>query len=304
MNTFWLALDDFANDGSIRRLCVTSGNRVDIIITSMRKGRYLRVMLTGVAAALILIGLAPAGASSANISHPYKAISQIPDGSIVSLSPQHNDYVELANISNGPRLLGVAVASNDSLIAVDPGEGKVQVATSGTATVLVSTLNGSVNVGDQVAVSPFNGVGMKALDGSRIVGLAQTAFSHDSPGATTEQVKDKSGHATSVQVGYVQVNIAIGTNGADANLNSLQRFVKQVTGRTVSNFRIITSLVVASVALVALAALIYASIYGGIISVGRNPLAQQAVFHSLGSVLAMAAITAAISGGTIFLLLR
>lgn len=261
-------------------------------------------MLTGVAATLIVLGLAPAGASSANISHPYKATTSVPDGSLVSLSSQRNDYVEPANIGNGSRLLGVAVASNDSLIAVDPGSGKVQVATSGTATVLVSTLDGNINIGDQIAVSPFNGIGMKALAGSRVIGLAQTAFNGNSPGATTEQVKDKNGQTTSIQMGSVQINIAIGTDGADANLNTLQRFVKDVTGHTVSTFRVATSLAVAAVALVALGALIYASIYGGIISVGRNPLAQRAVFRSLGSVLAMAGITAAISGGTIFLLLR
>jgi len=40
------------------------------------------------------------------------------------------------------------------------------------------------------------------------------------------------------------------------------------------------------------------------ISIGRNPLAKYAVFRTLGSVLAMAGLTALIAGLTIFFLLR
>lgn len=273
----------------------------------MRKQGYLRLFVTGVGSALIVLGLAPAGASSANISHSYQATTSIPNGSIVSLAPQHSNYVEPANSDNGSRLLGVAVDGNDSLIAVDASPGSVQVATSGNATTLASTLNGDINVGDQVAVSPFNGIGMKSLAGSRIIGLAQTALGSGSPGVSTEQVTDKNGKTSSVQVGYIRISIAIGTNATvlgDASLNSLQKVVKNITGRTVSTLRIMTSLAVALVALTALITLLYASIYGSIISIGRNPLAKYAVFRTLGSVLGLALVTAVISGFTIFLLLR
>lgn len=271
--------------------------------------RYNKLLLTGVGATLAIIGLATAGASSANISHSYQTASAIKDGSIVSLDPKKSDQVVPANIGNGSRLLGVAVAGNSSLIAVDPSTspGSVQVATSGSASVLVSTLNGDIGVGDQIAVSPFSGVGMKALAGSRVIGLSQTSFNAGTPGAITEQVKDKAGKTASVKVGYVQINIAIGTNAAalgDGNLNTLQKAVKSLTGRTVSPVRVALSAAVAVIALLALVTLIYASIYGSIVSIGRNPLAKYAVFRTLGSVLGLAVLTAAISGVTIFFLLR
>lgn len=285
---------------------VTFRVQVVIILTSMRNQRYLKLILTGVGITLIVLGLAPASASSANISHSYKAAANIPVGSIVSLDPQRSDYVQAANSNNGLRLLGVAVASNDSLIAVDASPGTVQVATSGTASVLVSTLNGNINVGDQVAVSPFNGIGMKALPGSRTIGLAQTSFNGGTSGITTEQVTDKNGKTSSVTVGFLRVSIEIGTDATTGgtDLNSLQKVVKALTGHVVPTFRAAVSLVIAVVALIALVTLIYASIYGSIISVGRNPLAKYAVFRTLGSVLAMAALTTVISGLTIYLLLR
>ncbi len=274
----------------------------------MRNARYLRVFATGLCLGLLVLGLTPVSASSANISHSYHASGKITDGSIVSLDPKRSDYVEPSNTGNAPRLLGVAVAKNDSLLAVDSTNSSIQVATSGNATMLVSTLDGAIHVGDQVSVSPFNGVGMKAFPGAHVIGLAQTGFNKNSPGAVTKQVTDKNGRTSSIQVGFVRVGIAIGTNATsgntDANLTGLQRLVKQLTGRTVSTFRIVLGLVVALIALTALISLTYASIYGSIISVGRNPLAKYAVYRTLGSVLGLGVLTAVIAVVTILLLFR
>jgi hypothetical protein len=250
-------------------------------------------------------------AASANVSHSYHygTAAPIRGGALVSLDPDRQDYVVPADVSNGDQLLGVALAAKDSLLAVNPddGPGSVQIATSGSVPALVSTLNGDIKVGDQVAVSPFKGVGMKALPGSRVIGLAQTAFNAGSKGATTEQVKDKAGKTSSVQVGYTQVNIAIGTNATvlkENDLNPLQRAVKSLTGRTVSPIRVALSLAVAVIAVLALITLIYASIYGSIVSIGRNPLAKYAVFRTLGAVVALALLTAVIASVTIFFLLK
>ena len=273
----------------------------------MRKKRYLRLLLTGVGLSLLALGLAPAGASSANISHSYHSLSTITAGSLVSLDPQQTDYVQPANTNNANQLFGIAVNGNDSLLAVDATPGEVQVATSGNAIVLVSTLSGNIEVGDQVSVSPFSGVGMKASPGSHVIGLAQTAFNSQSSGATSQQVTDKQHKTSTIKVGKVRLSIAIGTAGsglAGENLTSLQRLARSVTGHTVSTFRVAVSLVVVAVSLIALITLIYAAIYGSIVSVGRNPLAKYAVFRTLTSVLGMAALTALVGSVTVFLLLR
>ncbi|HXR49929.1 MAG TPA: hypothetical protein VN778_02790 [Verrucomicrobiae bacterium] len=273
----------------------------------MRNQRPVRLLVTAVGFSLLFLGLTPVSASSANISHSFHADSTISNGSIVSLEQQKSDYVELANTSNGSRLLGVAVASTDSLLAVDPGQGTVQVATTGTASTLVSTFNGAIKVGDQIAVSPFSGIGMEAAAGSRIIGLAQTAFDGTDSNAVTQQITDKSGKTKQIRVGYVRLTIGVGSNPVDSGgeqLNSLQKMAKSLTGHTVSTARIIISLLVALVATVSLIVLIYASIYGSIISIGRNPLAKYAVFRTLSSVLGMAALTALVAASIIFFLLR
>ena len=280
---------------------------IGIILSNMSNLRQTRLLLLGVVGALFVLGLTPAGASSANISHSYKSTEKLDIGSMVSIDPSKTDYVQAADTSNGVRLLGVSVGKNDSLLAVDETDGATQVATSGSAKTLVSTLNGPIVVGDQIGVSPFKGIGMKALPESRVIGLAQSSFSSTSPGATSQEVTDKSGKKSTVQVGYVSVSIAPGVNNTGNGLDkltALQRFGRSLTGHTVSTLRVVISLTIALVALASLITLIYASIYGGIISIGRNPLAKYAVFRTIGAVLGMVAVTAGIAGTIIFLLLR
>lgn len=266
-----------------------------------------KALLVGIMSLLVLFGLSPAGAASANLSHAYQSAGPVPNGSIVSLDPKRSDFVQLANTGNGSRLLGVAVADNDSLLAVGASATTIQVATSGTATVLVSTLNGDIRVGDQVAVSPFNGVGMKAEAGSHVIGLAQTAFNSGSEGAATQTATDKAGKQKEVKVGRLRLSIAITVNNTgvgSGEQNALQRWTRNLTGRNVSTIRIILSLLIAVIALLTLITLIYGAIYGSIISVGRNPLAKHAIFRTLGSVLGMVIITATIATVMIYSLLR
>ena len=253
---------------------------------------------------LLLLAVVPVSAASSNISRSYGASSPIGPSNLVSLDANHQNYVEPANTTNGKRLIGVSVTAGNSLLAVDQGEGKVQVATSGTVTVLVSTLNGPIHVGDQVAVSPFNGVGALATPGSYVIGLARTDFTDRSPGALQQAVTDASGKSRQIDVGYVRLSIGVGLASTSSNLNSLQRFVKTLTGHTVATARIIVSIIITVIVLVVLVALIYGSIYSGIISIGRNPLAKNSVLKTLSLVFAMAAAMAGVAAVTIYLLLR
>jgi hypothetical protein len=266
-----------------------------------------RLLLVGFTDILIMLSLTPAGAASANLSRSYIATGPITNGSLVSLDPHHSDQVELANSDNGSRLLGVVLPSDESLIAIDAAAGKVQVATSGTVNVLVSTLGGSIEVGDEVGVSPFSGIGMKAGPGLRIAGLAQTDFNQNSAGAANRTVTDKEGKKNRLTIGYVRLSIAIASSNSSSSgeqLNSLQRFVQSVTGRTVPTIRIALSIIVALTALLVLVTLTYAAIYGSIVSIGRNPLAKYAVFRTLGAVIGMGLLTAAVASVSIFFLLR
>jgi hypothetical protein len=255
---------------------------------------------------LVMIGGAPAAASSANISHSYNSQGAIPNGSLVSLDTDRSDFVKLANVQNGQQLLGVAVDSDDSLIAVDSAEGKVQVAESGTVSALVSTLNGDIKVGDKISVSPFNGVGARAGADAVVIGLAQTPFNSRSEASSSRTIRDEAGKATRIYFGYVRLNIGItGATGEDGkSVNTLQRWLKNLTGRTIPTAKAIIGLIVILVAVIAIITLTYGSIYSGIISIGRNPLAKFTILGNLGMVFAMTMAIAGIASFTLYLLWR
>lgn len=179
----------------------------------MRVRRRVGLMVTGVELAILILSLglnlAPAAAVSTSISHAYPANSAVRPGSIVSIG--QNGSVAPANTDTAEQLLGATVSDSDSLIAIDASPDTVQVVTSGSASVLVSDLNGDIHAGDLIGVSPFNGIGMKAAPGSKAVGTAQTGFNQQTPAAVKKQVTDKNGKGTAVSVGYARVNIAIAT---------------------------------------------------------------------------------------------
>lgn len=256
---------------------------------------------------MIFFSLDPAEAVSANISHSYKSATTVVKGSLVSLDPTRTNYIQPANTGNGSRLLGIVVASNDSLLAVNDSSGSAQVATSGNATMLASTLNGDLKLGDQVSVSPFNGVGMKAAPGAEVIGLAQTQLDASTPGVSRQTVTDREGKQRQIEVGLIQVSVDIRDNPVNqgsSQLAGLQKLVRNITGRTVSTTRIFAAMGVAVISMLALVTLIYASIYSSILAVGRNPLAKYAVFRTLWSVVAVAVLAALISGLVLFMLLR
>lgn len=244
---------------------------------------------------------------SDNISRSYNADTTLKTGSIVSTLSSNADYVEASTTQNADRIVGVVVAAGDSLVAVDPDQGEVQVTASGTVNVLVSTVNGDIKAGDQIAASPFSGIGMKAVGEGYTVGAALTDFTSSSDGATPQQVTDKNGDTRSITVGYVQISLApqfTPEDTGDAGLNGMQRFVRSLTGHVVSTPRVIISLIIAILTIVAIIVLIYAAIYGSLVSIGRNPLAHVSILRALTRVFLMALLAFAVAFALIYLLLR
>jgi hypothetical protein len=266
----------------------------------------LKQSLLGVIAGLSFAVAISSSASAANLSRAYQSSSALPKGYLVSLVAGKKGYIEPANTNNSSRLLGIVVSSSDSLLEVGGTNGSEQVAITGSANALASSLNGYISPGDKISVSPFNGIGVKAVPGSEIIGTALTGLNGSSSGAARENVTDLSGKSSTLIVGYVKVSIAIGASALTSNSqeNGLQRSFASLTGHVISTPRIIAALVVALATLVMLIVLMYASIYGSIISIGRNPLAKNAVLRSLTSVLGMAVMIFLIGALVVAFLLR
>lgn len=253
-----------------------------------------------------IFGYPSVAAAAANLSNTYQSTSVITSGSMVSLDPQKSGFVMPAN-QTSQNLIGVATTSNQSLLAISSA-GSVQVALSGVVNVFVSTLNGPITVGSQIGVSPINGVGMNAEANTRVIGIAQAAFNTSIAGTSTAQVTSKSGKTSQISVGIIPVVIAIGTASSAAESgapsNFLQKAANSIAGHKVSAWPLVISTAIIVVTFTAVIVLIYGTIRGSLVSVGRNPLAKPAIFASLAQVLGMISLIVIVSVISVYFILR
>lgn len=238
-------------------------------------------------------------AATSDLSRSFSSTEKIEAGSLVSLQKNRDGYIELTNTTNAEQLVGVAVLTSNSLLAVNVENNKTQVAISGQATTIVSDLNGDINPGDLIAATPFSGVGAKALAGDRVVGVAQASFSGSSLGTKTATITDKQGKSKELKMGSIAVVISVGSkskNSATLGVSKgLEGFAANIAGKEVSIIRIVLCLIIGIVAIVSLVVIIYSTIRSSISAVARNPLAKPEIFNSMAQVMVMIAFIAVVS---------
>ena len=275
------------------------------ILSRTEQGRTV-LFATYVLAAVAFFGLLlPIAVHAVTaISRGYTADGKIPLGSMVSLKGGNADEVVAASSSNVDGLLGVVISDDNSLLAVtNNGKNQVQVATSGTAQVLVSDINGPVARGDHITASPIAGVGMKATGNVRIIGVSQG----DVSGAGKETYKDSSGQEKSVMIGQapVLINVAYYFKEPDKTLipSAIQNLANALAGKQVNALPILISAGIFIVMLIVVAIIIYSMIHSSIISVGRNPMSQASVYRSVIQLSALIVVILGASVSAIYLVL-
>jgi hypothetical protein len=236
----------------------------------------------------------PSAGAVTTISQGYATSTAMAVGSIVSLETNSNDSVALASNGNINNLFGVVINDDSSVLTLNNGgSGEVQVATSGILPTLVSDCNGSIAVGDPVTASPIQGVGMKATANIKIVGIAQGKVT----GTTTQKVGAEVCASEQVTLGQVPLLISVAYHYREPEKTlipaSLQNLANTVAGKSVSSLPIIISAGIFLVTVIIVVAIIYSMIRSSIISVGRNPMAQSAVYRD---VIQLSALVLAILG--------
>jgi low affinity Fe/Cu permease len=143
------------------------------------------------------------------LSQGYLTSDSVVLGSIVSLVKNSSDQVSAANNANVDSILGVVIGDGNSLLSLstDKTPKQIQVATSGVVQVLVSDINGTINQGDSITASPISGVGMKATDSIKVVGIAQGDLNNGH--ASKQTYKDKGGQEHSVVLGQIPILVNV-----------------------------------------------------------------------------------------------
>ena len=233
-------------------------------------------------AGVLTLLVSPAALAITSLSESYTAKGNLAIGSLVSVQDDQTDIVTASESSNVDNLIGVVIASGSSLLTVSSGkDGQVQIATSGTLPVLVSDINGTINRGDHVTASPVKGVGMLATSNVRVIGIAQGKMAN----VKEQSYKGSDGKTRTMKLGEVPVlvNVAYYFKEPDKTLvpAAIQNIANSLAGRDVGTLPILISGAIFLIMLIIVSSLIYSMIRASIISVGRNPLSQSAIYRDL-----------------------
>lgn len=254
-----------------------------LYLSMMNRIRFGSGVFLCIAAVIGCFFVTPHTAHAINdLTQGYTTSEDIPLGTVVSLVKNTTDAIEPSSTATVDTMLGIVVSSDSALLTVTNGTDKqVQVATDGTVPVLVSDINGPVHDGDHITASPIRGIGMKANGNVRTIGIAQG----DMMGTNDQAYKDKDGKEQTVKVGQVPVlvNVAYYFKEPEKTIIpvAVQNVANALAGRTVSTVPILVSIGVFLVTVIAVVAIIYSMIRNGIISIGRNPMSQSAVYRNI-----------------------
>lgn len=272
-------------------------------------GRSWRLQKADWLIAALLMGVVtclPAVASAeTTISQGYATTDQLTAGSIVSLKNNTTDHVEAASSKNVGSMFGVAINDGNSLLTLSGTDSsQVQIATSGIVQVLVSDINGGISQGDEITASPINGVGMKATDNIKVVGIAQSDLNASS--GSKQTYKDKSG-THSVLIGQIPValNVTYFYKQAQKSIvpGAIQNVANALAGKKVNTLPIIICIGIFIITLIVVVSIIYSMIRSSIISVGRNPMSQSAIYRDLVQMSALVLVILSVSFATMYMVL-
>jgi hypothetical protein len=240
-------------------------------------------MFVGVASCLMISSLVAVTCLAATpIAQSFLTTDKLPIGALVSLQANSTDQVAAASNANVDNLIGAVITADSAALSLSSGIGtQAQVATSGTLPVLVSDINGPIVKGDHITASQIAGVGMRASTNVRVIGIAQG----DMTNATKQDYTDNSGVKHSVNIGQapVLINVSYFFKEPDKTVvpAAIQNVANSIAGRSVNTLPIIISAAIFLIMLIVVSSIIYSMIHSSIISVGRNPMSQSAIYRDL-----------------------
>lgn len=229
------------------------------------------------------------GSTTQAVTQGYGTDTPLQNGMIVKLQDKVATKVEPLTQATAPKMDGVVVAANDAAVTLsnNGNAGQVFVAKFGHFDVLVSNQNGPIKTGDYITISALAGVGMK-VDTVQPTVLGRATANFDGTGnvAGTATIKDSTGKDVKLSLGRIPVDISVSFNplqqSADKNLPGfLKNISSSIAQKPVSTARVYLGLVVLVVSAFVAGGMLYSGVRGGLIAIGRNPLAKKQIIGGI-----------------------
>lgn len=207
-------------------------------------------------------------------------------GMAVSLAEESNNdqqFVVRASTTNKSKYLGIVTRIDDAVLTISDKSSTIYVSNSGQHQVYVSTVNGEVKKGDLLVLSPLKGILMKAnmatvTDTSIAVALSDL----NSDNSNEQQVSTNDGTTKNVSVGRIDAEVITGTiSNQQSDKNFVSVFGESLTGRPVSDIRVVIACIILLIVLIVEGTIIYGAVSSSIIAVGRNPLSRKEIYKQL-----------------------
>jgi len=261
---------------------------------SMKK--YLLLITALSSAVFAILVLTPAASFlAASITQGYRADSTLAIGTVVSIKRADNTGVEESTTENEGLLVGVVADSLASSIDLLPKASKVTVSNEGQASILVTDYSGTIKTGNRLIISPVAGIAMKdtaRATNAKYLGIASEDFSSSSAQAKSISITNEKGVKKTYAAGLITATIQISTrdnSGLDTG-NYLTDVGSKIAGRPISLVQALAAAVVFTGAIILTGLIIYSSLRGSMIALGRNPLAKSSVLQGLSRIVALAII--------------
>lgn len=252
------------------------------------------------------------GTTSQAVTQGYGTTKELQNGMIVKLVDKDTSKVEPLTDASVTQMQGVVVAANDATVTIssDGNKGQVFVATFGHYDVLVSNQNGPIKAGEYITISAIAGVGMK-VDTSQptVLGKATASFDGTSKVAGTAKLKDSTGKEVSVSLGRIPIDISISHNPLQqASADGLPGFLKKtseaIAGKPVNAARVYVALAVLIMSSAVAGFMLYSGVRGGLIAIGRNPMAKKQIIAGIFRVILSGLICFVLGVFGVYLLLK
>lgn len=217
----------------------------------------------------------------------------------------NSSNVERASTQTSGQFVGVAKRADDSSVAISSGDKQILVQTDGITEALVSDINGEIQEGDLLAISPLQGVLVKSVQsGARAVAVAvERADFGQSETATIEGVNGPQ----EVKITEVKANLdtkaVAAARSTEPERSTLEKLGEQLTGKQVSESRVILGIVLFLVVLIVEGSIIYGATSSSITSLGRNPMARKFIQKDLARIAFVSVVVLVIGLGALYVIL-
>ncbi len=235
-------------------------------------------------------------ADSTTVTQSYNADSNVLAGMIVELKSSAANLVTPLPSNDLSKMLGVVVPVHDaSLVLTSPSSSNQQVlvAATGRYNMLVSNEGGAIKAGDYLTISSLAGIGMKAnVTQPEIIGQAAASFNGTSNTLGSVSLKNGNGIKVTESVGSILINVHLAANPLYQKQSTvlpgfLSQAANSLANKQVSSARVYLGGIILTVSLFITGIVLYGGARGGVIAIGRNPLANRAIGQSLFKIIAL-----------------